>query len=91
MSIFGFFILLIVASICGSIGSSLVGYSNRGCFTSVIVGLVGALIGTWLSRQLGVRDFFYPAGIPLLWSIVGSAIFVALLGQFTGKSGRRST
>jgi len=89
MSFFGFIVLVIVAAVCGSIGSSLAGHSAKGCVANTVVGLIGALIGTWLSRQLGVRDFFYPAGIPLLWSIVGSAIFVVLIGTLTGKSGGR--
>jgi uncharacterized membrane protein YeaQ/YmgE (transglycosylase-associated protein family) len=89
MSFLGFIVLVIVASICGSIGSRIAGYGARGCLTSTIVGLVGAMIGTWLSRQMGVRDFFYLAGIPVLWSIVGSVIFVVLIGVFAGKSGHR--
>ena len=86
MSLLSFLVLMIVASICGSIGSGLAGYNARGCFTNVLIGLIGALIGTWLSRELGIRDFLYFAGIPVIWSIVGSALFVAVLGIITGKS-----
>jgi uncharacterized membrane protein YeaQ/YmgE (transglycosylase-associated protein family) len=89
MSFWGFIVLMIVASISGSIGSSLAGYSARGCLRNTVVGLIGALIGTWLSRQMAVRDLFYPAGIPLLWSIVGSTIFVLLIGLVTGKPSRQ--
>lgn len=85
MTLLGFFILLIVAAVCGAIGISIAGYSPKGCLTNIILGLVGGLIGTWLSRELGIRDFLYIQGIPILWSIVGSALFVAVIGSLTGR------
>jgi len=85
MSVLGFFILLLVASICGSIGAALAGRNGLGCFTSIVLGLIGALIGTWLSRELGVRDLFVVHRIPILWSIVGSALFVALITALSGS------
>ena len=89
MSFLGFLILLLVASLCGSIGAGLAGHTSRGCLTNIVLGLIGALIGTWLSRELGIRDFLYFQRIPILWSIVGSALFVAVLGIFTGKRRER--
>ncbi len=89
MTIVGFFILLIVAAVCGSIGSSIAGYSSRGCLTSIVLGLAGALIGTWLSRELGVRDFLTIQRIPILWSIVGSALFVAIIGFLSGRKRKK--
>lgn len=84
MTLFGFLILLIVAAICGSIGASIAGYSYRGCLTNIALGLIGAFIGSWLSRELGIRDILYFAHIPILWSIVGSALFVAVIGLLSG-------
>lgn len=76
-------IWLIVAAICGGIGSALVGYSPGGLFASIAVGLVGAVIGSWLARQVGLSDpitfSFNGVTIGLLWTIVGAAIFVGLL------------
>ena len=86
MTFIGFLILLLVASICGSIGASLAGYTSRGCLTHIVLGLIGALIGTWLSRELGIRDFLYFHRIPIFWSIVGSALFVAAMGIISGRS-----
>ena len=88
MTFIGFLILLLVASICGSIGASLAGYTSRGCLTHIVLGLIGALIGTWLSRELGIRDFLYFHRIPIVWSIVGSALFVAVIGAFTSRAKR---
>ena len=89
MTILGFLVLLFVAAVCGSIGAALVGYTTRGCLTSIILGLIGALIGTWLSRELGIRDFLYFQRIPIFWSIVGSAVFVAVIGLLSGRSRSR--
>lgn len=89
MSILGFIVLLMVAALCGSVGAALAGYSARGCLTSIVLGLIGAFIGTWLSRQLGIGDFLYYHHIPIIWSIVGAAIFVAVVTLFTGNKRRK--
>ena len=89
MSILSFLVLLIVAAFCGSIGTALAGYSGRGCLTSIILGFIGALIGTWLSKILGIGDFLYYQSIPIFWSIVGSAIFVAIVSLLTGNKRRK--
>ena len=75
----GFLILLLVAAVCGSIGAAIAGYSYRGCLTNIVLGFIGALIGRWLSSILGVPDFIYFHHIPVLWSIAGAAIFVAVI------------
>ena len=85
MSLFGLLILLFVASVCGSIGASLAGNSKKGCLTNIVLGFIGAMIGSWLSRELGIRDFLYYHNIPILWSIAGSAIFVGILNLFKGE------
>jgi uncharacterized membrane protein YeaQ/YmgE (transglycosylase-associated protein family) len=89
MTFMGFLVLLLVAALCGSIGAALAGHTTRGCLTSIILGLIGALIGTWISRMLDIRDFLYFARIPIFWSIVGSAIFVALITHLTNGKRRK--
>jgi uncharacterized membrane protein YeaQ/YmgE (transglycosylase-associated protein family) len=82
MTILGFICLLIIAGVCGSIAQSLVGYSHTGCLGSIALGFIGALLGMWLSRQMGLPE--YPVNIggqpfPIIWSIAGAALFAALL------------
>lgn len=84
-----FLILLIIASICGSIGARLAGSSSKGCFTSIILGFVGALVGNWLSKTVGINDFLYIRGIPVFWSILGSALFVSLMTLISGDKKKR--
>ena len=88
MTILGFLVLLLVAAICGSIGASIAGHSHRGCLTNIALGLIGAFIGSLLSRELGIRDVFYFGGIPIIWYIVGAALFMAVIGMLSGRSRR---
>ncbi len=84
MSLIDFILLLIVAGVAGAIGQSIAGFSRAGCLGSIALGFIGALIGTWLARALhlplplliriGGTEF------PVLWAIIGAALFVAVIG-----------
>jgi len=81
MTLIDFLILALVAAICGMVGQSLAGYSVGGCLVSAVIGYIGAFIGLWVARQFGLPELFtISAGgssIPILWSIIGSALLVA--------------
>ncbi len=87
MSLIDFIILLIVAGIIGAIGQSLAGFSRTGCLGSIALGFIGALIGVWLSRALHLPELLNVniggTVFPVIWSIIGAALFVALLGLIT--------
>lgn len=89
MTIVDLLILLVVAGICGGIGQSIGGFSRGGCVTSMILGLIGALLGFWLKNLLGLPEPLMlqvgGSNFPILWSIIGSALFVAVLTFLTGK------
>jgi len=89
MTLIDLLLLLLVAGIAGSIGQAIAGYTTGGCLTSVAVGFIGALIGVWLARNLGLPELFAinvgGTNFPLLWSIVGSALFVAII-SFIARS-----
>ena len=82
-------LLLIVAAICGSIGRAIAGYSHGGCFVSVALGFIGALFGNWLAGLLHLPLVFTLSirgqEFPVLWSIIGSALFVAVISLISGK------
>jgi uncharacterized membrane protein YeaQ/YmgE (transglycosylase-associated protein family) len=87
MTLLDFAILLLVAAVCGAIGQALAGYSVGGCITSILVGFVGAVIGTWIAGTLGLPEIFAiniaGRSFPIVWSVIGSALFVALLALLT--------
>lgn len=89
MTILEFFLLLLIAGICGSIGQAIAGYSRGGCLVSIVVGFIGALLGSWLSVQLAMPELFNVTvggnQFPVIWSIIGSVIFVALVGLLTPR------
>jgi len=82
-------VLLIIAGICGAIGRAITGYSHGGCLVSIALGFIGALIGTWLARALHLPELF-PVRIgatsfPIIWSIIGSAVFVAIISLLSRR------
>jgi uncharacterized membrane protein YeaQ/YmgE (transglycosylase-associated protein family) len=89
MTVTEFLLLLVVAGICGSLGQAITGYSRGGCLVSIALGFIGALVGAALSRALGVGEMFElrfgETRFPLIWSIIGSVLFVAVLGLLTRR------
>ena len=82
-------VLLLVAGICGAIGQSIAGYSHGGCLGAIALGFIGALLGTWLARLAGLPEIFAVTvggkTFPIVWSIIGAALFVALLSLLTSR------
>ncbi len=84
MSLVELIVLLVVAGVVGAIGQAIAGFSRGGCLVSIALGFIGALIGVWLARTLSLPELFVVsiggANFPIIWSIVGSALFVAVIG-----------
>jgi uncharacterized membrane protein YeaQ/YmgE (transglycosylase-associated protein family) len=89
MTLLDFIILVVVATICGSVGQALAGYSYGGCLVSAVVGFIGAYIGAWLARQFGLPELLSLSiggeAFPVIWSIIGSAVFSLALGLITRR------
>ena len=89
MSILEFFILLIVAGVCGALAQGLAGYSHGGCLVAIALGFIGALIGAWLARLAGLPEILaIDVGgqkFPIIWSIIGGALFAAVLSLLTRR------
>ena len=89
MSVIDLLLLLLVAGICGALGQAIAGYSHGGFLVSVVIGIIGALFGFWLARALGLPEVFVvqfgDQPFPVIWSIIGAALFVAVLSLFTRR------
>jgi uncharacterized membrane protein YeaQ/YmgE (transglycosylase-associated protein family) len=92
MSIVAFLILLAVAGLCGTLGQAIVGYDRAGCFGSIAIGFIGALLGMWIARGVGLPEILAVRidgeAFPVVWSIFGSALFVGVLSLMTRRRRR---
>jgi uncharacterized membrane protein YeaQ/YmgE (transglycosylase-associated protein family) len=92
MTLVSFLLLLAVAGICGAIGQSIAGYSRTGCIGSIALGFIGALLGSWLAGLLHLPELFVlrigGERFPVVWSIIGSCLFVAVISLFTRRRGK---
>lgn len=93
MTLIGFLVLLVIAAICGAIGQSLAGYDLGGCLVSIVVGFIGAYLGMWIAGQFGLPEIFTVniegRPFPIVWAVIGSAIFTALVALLRRAIGGR--
>ncbi len=90
MTLGGFVVLLIIAFICGAIAQTLAGGGRGGCLVTIAVGFVGALIGSWIAKNMGLPELLsIDVGggerFPIVWSVMGGALFCAVIGFLTRK------
>jgi len=89
ITITGLIVLLIIAGICGAVGRAIGGGTGGGLLVSVALGFIGALLGTFLARAMHLPELLIVTvdrrPFPILWSIIGSAVFVALLHLIGGR------
>ena len=82
----GLILLVVIAAVCGAIGKAIAGGVRGGLIVSTALGFIGALIGPWVAARLRLPEPFtvHISGhpFPVLWSIIGAALFVALLHLF---------
>jgi uncharacterized membrane protein YeaQ/YmgE (transglycosylase-associated protein family) len=83
MSLTTLIILVIIAAVCGAVGKALAGSPRGGLLVSTVLGFIGALVGPWLAHKLKLPEpFTLMVGghhFPVVWSIVGAALIVAIL------------
>jgi uncharacterized membrane protein YeaQ/YmgE (transglycosylase-associated protein family) len=86
MTLVDLLLLILVGGICGVIAEMIVGFSPGGFLASVAIGFLGALLGTWLARQLGLPSIFAVTvggyTIEILWAILGAVVLLLLLSLF---------
>lgn len=80
----------LVALLVGALGARIAGRHHQyGCLASIVIGLVGALVGRFVSEATGVQDFWVididGRPFPVFWSILGAAVLVAILTLFTRR------
>ena len=89
MTLLDLVILLIIAGVAGALGQSIAGFSRGGCLVSIALGFVGAVLGLWIARAMALPTVLTirvgTTAFPLVWSIIGAALFVAVIGVLTRR------
>jgi uncharacterized membrane protein YeaQ/YmgE (transglycosylase-associated protein family) len=82
-------LLVIIAAVCGAIGKAIAGSSRGGLIVSIALGFIGALLGPWVAGKLSLPEpFMITIGghpFPVLWSIIGAALLVAVIHLFSRR------
>lgn len=83
MTTLEFVIFLLVGALCAGIAQSILGVST-GLLGSIVIGWLGAFVGTWIARKVGMPELFVlrvgTGAVPIVWTIVGSFVLVAIVG-----------
>jgi len=89
MTLMSLLLLLLIAAVCGGIGRAIAGGTHGGCLVSVALGFIGALIGSAIARRMRLPEpFMVSVGgehFPILWAIVGAALFAAIVHLISGR------
>lgn len=92
MTLVDVLLYLVIAAIAGGIGRALAGGTRGGCVVSIVLGFIGAMLGSWIARKAGLPELFVVKlgdgpPFPFLWAVIGAALFVAIVVLLSG--GRR--
>lgn len=95
MDLIELIILLIIAGVCGALAEMIVGFSTGGFLASIVVGLIGAYLGSWLAPLLGLPPVLSTAAIApnttapdilpfafdfdIVWSILGAVLLLLIV------------
>jgi len=82
----GFLSWIILGAIAGFVGSKLVHGAGQGLLMNIVLGIVGALVGGFLSTALGMGGVSGFNLWSLIVSVAGAALTLIIYRKFTGTS-----
>ena len=89
MGIIEILILLAIAAICGFLAQAIAGYARGGFIVAVVLGFIGALLGSWIAREMKLPELLNiqvgDTNFPIIWSIIGATLFVAVIGMLSRR------
>ncbi|OBK71803.1 GlsB/YeaQ/YmgE family stress response membrane protein [Mycobacterium sp. 1274761.0] len=81
---------LVVGLIVGALARLIMpGKQNIGVIMTIVLGALGAFIGTWLTYQLGYQNS--NGGFEIIPFLVGIIVAIILIAIYVGITGRRGT
>ncbi len=78
---------LIVGLVAGVLAGMLVG--GVGLVGDIVVGILGAFVGSWIFHKLGVHQPFHGLGGVIFTAFVGAVVLLFLLHLLFGLTRRR--
>jgi uncharacterized membrane protein YeaQ/YmgE (transglycosylase-associated protein family) len=90
MSTLELIIYLVIAGLCGGLARAIAGGTSGGFIISVLLGFLGAFLGRWLAHTLHLPELVnvHIGGhsFPIVWSILGGVVLVAVSHFLMGSS-----
>ena len=86
MSILGW---IIFGLITGFVASKIVNSRGEGCFLNIALGLVGAMVGGFIFRQIAGFNAFHFNLVSMFVAIIGAIVVLTLYHAATGRRGFR--
>ncbi|HZU82212.1 MAG TPA: GlsB/YeaQ/YmgE family stress response membrane protein [Polyangiaceae bacterium] len=87
MTLLEFVVYLVIAGVCGSIARAFGGGTRGGFVLSILLGFLGAFVGTWIARMLHLPELLVIAiaghPFPIVWSVIGGFVLVLLAHALT--------
>jgi membrane protein len=84
--------LFVVAAVVAAVGQGMAGFTVGGCLVSIALGFVGALVGGWAQGEFRLQEPVpFTVGehtFPLVWSIIGAALFVSIVSLISGRGAK---
>jgi uncharacterized membrane protein YeaQ/YmgE (transglycosylase-associated protein family) len=77
---------IVFGALTGWVASKIVNKRGEGCMVNTALGLVGALVGGWLFRDLvGFRYEFHGFFVSMFVAVIGATIVLFLYHAITGS------
>ena len=86
MSILGW---IVFGALTGWIASKIVNRRGEGCFLNIALGLVGALVGGFIFRQLTGFNVFHFDLLSMFVAVIGAIVVLLIYHAATGHRGLR--
>lgn len=83
--------LIIVGLVAGLLASFAVGGVGYGLLGDIVIGIVGAFVGSWLFSALGIQVPFAGLGGTIFVAFIGAVVLLLLLRVIRRGTGARSS
>ena len=77
---------IIVGLVAGLLASFVMGGTGYGLIGDIIIGIIGAFVGSWLFRALGTTSPFHGLGGVIFVAFIGAVVLLFVLRLIRGAT-----